>query len=124
MDISEDYSKWVKAVASYKYFKLIRICIEFVKEIRRSYILKEKSSSMSTCINSVKKTEKLTETMNQIVAENKKLQSIVKNVCRKLEDKIVYLAKNQAKGKQYSRRNNTWKYQAYQTSFLITILRT
>ena len=98
MDISEDYSKWVKAVASYKYFKLIRICIEFVKEIRRSYILKEKSSSMSTCINSVKKTEKLTETMNQIVAENKKLQAIVKNVCRKLEDKIVYLEKQSGKG--------------------------
>ena len=41
-----------------------------------------------------------TETMNQILAENKKLQSdiaIVKNVNRKLEDKIVYLEKNQAK---------------------------
>ena len=47
--------------------------------------------------------------MNQIVAENKKLQSdieIVKNVNRKLEDKIVYLEKNQAKAEQYSRRNN------------------
>ena len=47
--------------------------------------------------------------MNQIVAENKKLQSdiaIVKNVNHKLEDKIVYLEKNQAKGEQYSRRNN------------------
>ena len=47
--------------------------------------------------------------MNQIVAENKKLQSdiaIVKNVNRKLEDKIVYLKKNQAKGEQYSHRNN------------------
>ena len=47
--------------------------------------------------------------MNQIVAENKKLQSdieIVKNVNRKLEDKIVYLEKNQAKAEQHSRRNN------------------
>ena len=43
------------------------------------------------------KIERLTESMNQIVAENKKLQSdiaIVKNVNRKLEDKIVYLEKN------------------------------
>ena len=53
--------------------------------------------------------ERLTESMNQIVAENKKLQSdkvIVKNVNRKLEEQIVYLAKNQAKGEQYSRRKN------------------
>ena len=55
------------------------------------------------------KIERLTESMNQIVAENKKLQSdtvIMKNVNRKLEEKIVYLEKNQAKGKQYSHRNN------------------
>ena len=55
------------------------------------------------------KVERLTESMNQIVAENKKLQSqiaVVKNINRKLEDKIVYLEKNQAKRKQYSRRNN------------------
>ena len=48
--------------------------------------------------------------MNQILAENKKLQSdiaIVKNVNCKLEDKIVYLEKNQAKVvEQYSCRNN------------------
>ena len=64
---------------------------------------------MLICINSAKKIERLTESMNQIVGENKKLQSditIVKNVNRKLEDKIVYLEKNQAKGEQYSRRNN------------------
>ena len=43
------------------------------------------------------------------MAENKKLQSniaIVKNVNNKLEEKIVYLEKNQAKGEQYSCRNN------------------
>ena len=43
------------------------------------------------------KIERLTESMNQIVAENKKLQSdtvIMKNVNRKLEEKIVYLEKN------------------------------
>ena len=47
--------------------------------------------------------------MNQIVAENKKLQSdiaIVKNVYQKFKDKIVYLEKNQAKGGEYSRRSN------------------
>ena len=47
--------------------------------------------------------------MNQIVAENKKLQNdtvIIKNVNCKLEEKIVYLEKNWAKGEQYSRRNN------------------
>ena len=55
------------------------------------------------------KIERLTESMNQIVAENKKLQSdiaIIKNINRKLEDKIVYLEKNQPKREQYSRRNN------------------
>ena len=52
---------------------------------------------------------RLTESKNQIVEENKKLQSdiaIVKNVNHKLENKIVYLEKNQAKGEQYSRRSN------------------
>ena len=57
------------------------------------------------------KIERLTKSMNQIVAENKKLQSdiaIMKNVNRELEDKIVYLEKKSAKGlqPQYSRRNN------------------
>ena len=53
--------------------------------------------------------ERLSAIMNQIVEENKKLQSdvaIVKNANRKLEDKIVYLEKKQTKGEQYSRRNN------------------
>ena len=47
------------------------------------------------------KIERLTKSMNQIVAENKKLQSdiaIMKNVNRELEDKIVYLEKKSAKG--------------------------
>ena len=72
------------------------------------------------------KIQRLAESINQIVVENKKLQSdiaIVRNVDCKLEDKIVYLEKNQAKGEQYSCRKNV-KYQAYQTPFLITILRT
>ena len=63
---------------------------------------------MLICINSVKKL-RLTESMNQIVAENKKLQSaiaIVKNVNHKPEDKTVFLEKNQAKVEQYSRRSN------------------
>ena len=49
------------------------------------------------------KIERLTDIMNQIVAENKKLQSdivIIKNVYCKLEEKIVSLEKNQAKGEQ------------------------
>ena len=47
--------------------------------------------------------------MNQIVTGNKKLQSdiaIIKNVNHKMEEKIVYLEKNQVKGEQYSRRKN------------------
>ena len=47
------------------------------------------------------KIERLTKSMNQIVAENKKLQSdiaIMKNANRELEDKIVYLEKKSAKG--------------------------
>ena len=39
--------------------------------------------------------------------ENNKLQSdILKNVKHKFGEKIVHLEKNQAKGKQYSRKNN------------------
>ena len=48
-----------------------------------------------------KKTERLTESMNQIVAENKKLQSdkaTVKNVNCKLEDKIAYLEQIRQRG--------------------------
>ena len=48
-----------------------------------------------------KKTERLTESMNQIVAENKKLQSdkaTVKNVNCKLEDKIAYLEQIRQQG--------------------------
>ena len=59
--------------------------------------------------NLCEKIERLTENMNQIVAENKKLQSdtvIVKYVNYKFEEKIVYLEKKQAKGEQYRRRNN------------------
>ena len=47
-----------------------------------------------------KKIERLTESLNQIVAENKKLQSdiaMVKDFNCELEEKIVYLEKNQAK---------------------------
>ena len=46
------------------------------------------------------KVERRTESMNQIVAENKKLQSdivIVKNVNHKLEEKIIYLGKKRRK---------------------------
>ena len=55
------------------------------------------------------KIESLTESMNQILTENKKLQSdtvIMKNVNQKLEEKIVYLEKNQVEGEQYSHINN------------------
>ena len=55
------------------------------------------------------KIQRLAESINQIVVENKKLQSdiaIVRNVNCKLEDKIVYLEKNQAKWEQYSCRKN------------------
>ena len=46
------------------------------------------------------KIERRTESMNQIVAENKKLQSdivIVKNVNHKLDEKIIYLEKKRRK---------------------------
>ena len=52
---------------------------------------------------------KLTEAIDQISAENRKLTSelvITKNVNSRLEERIINLEKNQAKGKQYSRRNN------------------
>ena len=52
---------------------------------------------------------KLTEAIDQISAENRKLTSelvITKNVNSRLEERIINLEKNQAKGEQYSRRNN------------------
>ena len=48
---------------------------------------------------------KLTETIDQISAENRKLTSeliITKNVNSRLEERILNLEKNQAKGEQYS----------------------
>ena len=52
---------------------------------------------------------KLTEEIDQILLENRKLTSelvITKNVNSRLEERIINLEKNQAKGEQYSRRNN------------------
>ena len=52
---------------------------------------------------------KLTEEIDQISLENRKLTSelvITKNVNSRLEERIINLEKNQAKGEQYSRRNN------------------
>ena len=48
---------------------------------------------------------KLTEAIDQISAENRKLTSelvITKNVNSRLEKRIINLEKNQAKGEQYS----------------------
>ena len=52
---------------------------------------------------------KLTEAIDQISAENRKLTSelvITKNVNSRLEERIINLEKKQMKGNQYSRRNN------------------
>ena len=52
---------------------------------------------------------KLTETIDQISLENKKLRSelvTTQNVDSRIEEKIINLEKNHAKGEQYSRRNN------------------
>ena len=52
---------------------------------------------------------KLTEAIDRISLENRKLTSelvITKNVNSRLEERIINLEKNQAKGEQYSRRNN------------------
>ena len=52
---------------------------------------------------------KLTEAIDQISLENRKLTSELvntKNVNSRLEERIINLEKNQAKGEQYSRRNN------------------
>ena len=52
---------------------------------------------------------KLTEMIDQISTENRKLTSelvIIKNVNSRLEERIINLEKNQAKGEQNSRRNN------------------
>ena len=52
---------------------------------------------------------KLTEAIDQILLENRKLKSelsITQNVNSRLEEKIINLEKNQVKGEQYSQRNN------------------
>ena len=107
----------------YIYFKFIRICIEFVKEITLNSKVIIDADLHKLC----EKIERLTESMNQIVVENNKLQSditIVKNVNWKLEAKIVYLEKNNNSqmGSNIA-AETTWKYQTYQTPFLISILR-
>ena len=51
----------------------------------------------------------LTEAIDQISLENRKLRSelsITQNVHSRLEEKIINLEKNQVKGEQYSQRNN------------------
>ena len=53
--------------------------------------------------------EKLTESLNQLVAANEKITSelvIVKNVNINLENQIINLKKLQAKTEQYNGRNN------------------
>ena len=55
------------------------------------------------------------ESMNQIVAENKKLQSdivIVKNVNLKLEKKIAYLEKKTRRSGSNIATETMWRYQA------------
>ena len=55
---------------------------------------------------------KLTEAIDQISLENKKLTSelsITKNVNSRLEEMIINLENNQAKGEQYSQRKNVGK---------------
>ena len=55
---------------------------------------------------------KLTEALDQISLENKKLTSelsITKNVNSRLEEMIINLENNQAKGEQYSQRKNVGK---------------
>ena len=57
-------------------------------------------------------THKLTKAIDQISLENKKLTSelsITKKVNSRLEEMIINLENNQAKGEQYSRRNNVGK---------------
>ena len=55
---------------------------------------------------------KLTEVIDKISLENKKLTSelsITKNVNSRLEEMIINLENNQAKGEQYSQRKNVGK---------------
>ena len=52
---------------------------------------------------------KLNDTIFQLHSTNEKIRSelaVVKNVNTKLEERIIYLGKNQTKSEQYSRRNN------------------
>ena len=90
----------------YKYFKFIRIKLNLLKKsdlVQKILDLKGKVVVDADLNKLCEKIERLTDIMNQIVTENKKLQSdivIIKNVYCKLEKKIVYLEKNQAKGEQ------------------------
>ena len=77
--------------------------VRMISDLERKVIVDTDLHKLSDQIH------KLTEMIDQISAENRKLTSelvITKNVNSRLEERIINLEKNQAKGEQYSRRNN------------------
>ena len=87
MDISEDYSK---GESSTNILILSESALNSLKKsdlVQKILDLKEKVVIDADLHKLCEKIERLTESMSQIVAENK-IIAIVKNVNRKLEDKI------------------------------------
>ena len=77
--------------------------------VQKIIALKEKIIVGSDISNLCNQISKLNDAISQLHSTKEKIKSelvVAKNVNRKLEERITSLEKNQAKSKQYSRRNN------------------
>ena len=93
-------------------FTLSESAINAIKKptlVQKIIALKEKIIVGSEISNLCNQISKLNYAISQLISTKEKIKSelvVVKNVNRKLEERITSLEKNQTKSKQYSRRNN------------------
>ena len=93
-------------------FILSELAINAIKKpelVQKIVALKGKVIMDADISNLCNQISKLNDTISQLHSTNKKIRSelaVVKNVNTKLEERIIYLEKNQAKLEQYSQRNN------------------
>ena len=92
-------------------FSLSESTISAIKKpelVQKIIALKGKVIVDADISNLCSQISKLNNTISQLHSTNEKIRSelaVVKNVNTKLEERIISLEKNQAKSKQYSRRN-------------------
>ena len=92
-------------------FNLSELAINAIKKpelVQKIIALKRKVTVDSDISNLCNQISKLNDTISQLHSTNEKISdlTVVKNVNAKLEERIISLAKSQAKSEQYSRRNN------------------